>query len=98
MAKRNAKKANAKTKAPICPRCDGPVPCAATPGAYDGALSRADGETEVCSACGVDEAHLDFVAWIEAGRPDHYVPGNTKVGWKRPDVARSLLTGAATVN
>jgi hypothetical protein len=26
------------------------------PGAYPGALSRADNETEVCSACGTDEA------------------------------------------
>lgn len=39
-----------------CPRCGGKIPNNATPGAYPGALSRIDNETEVCSWCGVDEA------------------------------------------
>jgi RNA polymerase subunit RPABC4/transcription elongation factor Spt4 len=40
----------------ICPRCQGPVPSAEHIGEYPGALSRTDNETEVCSACGTDEA------------------------------------------
>ncbi len=39
-----------------CPRCTGWIPNNETPGAYIGALSRADNATEVCSACGTDEA------------------------------------------
>lgn len=39
-----------------CPRCGGPIPNAETPGAYPGALSRVDNETEVCSRCGSVEA------------------------------------------
>lgn len=41
-----------------CPRCSGPVPSAAMPGAYPGALSRYDNETYICSACGSEEAML----------------------------------------
>lgn len=39
-----------------CPRCGGPIPNAKTPGLYPGPLSRMDGGTEVCAACGLDEA------------------------------------------
>lgn len=39
-----------------CPRCLGGIPNDAQRGAYPGALSRADNKTEVCSACGVEEA------------------------------------------
>lgn len=41
---------------PICPICGGFIPNDAQPGAYPGALSRVDNRTEICSACGVDEA------------------------------------------
>ena len=43
---------------PICPRCLGPIPTAASPGAYPGAASRAtdDRDIEICSPCGSDEA------------------------------------------
>jgi hypothetical protein len=45
----------------ICPRCkDNWIPCNERPGEYPGALSRADNETEICSACGEDEALKDF--------------------------------------
>ncbi len=40
----------------LCPICDGAIPNNETPGAYPGALSRFDNETEVCSACGSAEA------------------------------------------
>lgn len=56
--------------APICPRCDGYIPNNDTPGAYPGALSRADNKTEVCSQCGYDEAlngqatiYMRFEGW-----------------------------------
>lgn len=39
-----------------CPRCGGPIPNAETPGAFAGALSRVDNETEICSRCGSVEA------------------------------------------
>ena len=45
---------------PICPICAGFIPNNETPGAYAGALSRKDNTTEICSACGVVEAMLDF--------------------------------------
>lgn len=43
-----------------CPTCDGFIPNNETPGAYSGAISRRDNKTEICSACGVDEALADF--------------------------------------
>lgn len=45
----------------ICPRCieHSWIPSNEMPGAYPGALSRADNKTEVCSACGEDEALMD---------------------------------------
>ena len=51
---------------PVCPRCDGYIPNNDTPGLYPGALSRLDNETEVCSACGQNEALADFVAAQES--------------------------------
>ena len=50
-----------------CPRCGGGVPNDAERGAYPGALSRwtRDGTREpieVCSACGTEEAMLEFFA------------------------------------
>lgn len=47
---------------PGCPRCDGLIPNNVTPGLYPGALSRRDNKTEICSACGQDEALADFLA------------------------------------
>jgi hypothetical protein len=44
----------------ICPRCGGDVPDTEHKGQYPGALSRADNDTEVCSACGQDEALQQF--------------------------------------
>jgi hypothetical protein len=41
-----------------CPTCDGYIPNNKTPGAYPGALSRVDNETEICSECGTREALL----------------------------------------
>jgi hypothetical protein len=40
----------------ICPRCNGFIPSNSRPGAYPGALSRTDNETEICSDCGSEEA------------------------------------------
>ncbi len=39
-----------------CPTCGGSVPNNETPGAYPGAISRSDNKTEICSACGTNEA------------------------------------------
>lgn len=45
----------------ICPRCaTNWIPCNEHPGEYPGAISRADNETEICSACGNDEAMQDY--------------------------------------
>lgn len=43
-----------------CPTCDGYIPNNDQPGAYMGALSRRDNKTEICSACGTDEALEDY--------------------------------------
>lgn len=48
-------------KYPVCPRCKGFIPNNERPGAYPGALSRADNKTEVCSACGLEEAVNDVM-------------------------------------
>lgn len=45
---------------PICPKCSGFIPNNETPGAYPGAISRVDNKTEICSACGTEEALADF--------------------------------------
>lgn len=45
----------------ICPRCnDNFIPTNEHPGQYPGALSRADNKTEICSACGTEEALEDL--------------------------------------
>jgi hypothetical protein len=44
----------------ICPSCNGFIPNNEMPGAYPGALSRRDNETEICSACGEIEAIVDY--------------------------------------
>lgn len=75
----------------ICPRCAGFIPSNERPGAYRGALSRTDNETEVCSACGDVESFEDCAAWKAAGEPPHYVKGCSKLGWLRPDAARSMI-------
>jgi hypothetical protein len=36
-------------------------------GKYPGALSRRDNKTEICSACGVDEAIQDYQRLLEKG-------------------------------
>lgn len=45
---------------PTCPRCLGYIPNNYQPGAYPGALSRYDNKTEICSACGTDEAMFQY--------------------------------------
>lgn len=58
---------------PICPRCKGYIPNNEKPGEYPGALSRKDNKTEVCSACGQEEAFEDYFAGKYRGG-DHYKP------------------------
>ena len=43
----------------ICPRCGDPVPNALEVGEYEGARSRTDNQTEICSTCGGEEAYED---------------------------------------
>lgn len=50
----------------VCPRCGGPVPRAGHEGEYPGALSRVDNETEICSACGLDEG---LTQYMSGGKP-----------------------------
>lgn len=52
-----------KGKKPLCPRCGGYIPNNEEPGKYPGALSRWDNSTEICSACGTDEAMKQFMAY-----------------------------------
>lgn len=48
---------------PYCPRCGGFIPNNETPGAYCGALSRVDNQTEICSACGDDESLEEYMTY-----------------------------------
>ena len=49
----------------ICPRCqDSWIPDNLQPGAFPGAISRADDVTEICSECGRQEAF----EWLDQGR------------------------------
>lgn len=43
-----------------CPRCLGGIPNDLERGAYPGALSRTDNETEICSECGMLEGLEDW--------------------------------------
>lgn len=43
-----------------CPRCGGDIPNTEYKGRYSGALSRHAQGTEICSACGTDEAIRDI--------------------------------------
>lgn len=49
-----------------CPRCQ----VDNLPLGYPGALSRADNETEICSACGTDEAMVNFMEKKPAQAPE----------------------------
>jgi hypothetical protein len=46
----------------VCPRCLGYIPNNTQPGAYPGAISRIDNDTEVCSDCGMEEAIVALIA------------------------------------
>lgn len=52
-----------------CPQCGGSIPNNESPGAYPGAISRADNLTELCSACGRAEAvngvEADIDLWAD---------------------------------
>jgi len=50
----------------ICPSCNGFIPNNETPGAYPGAISRKDNKTEICSACGVEEAVQSLISKRDA--------------------------------
>jgi hypothetical protein len=43
-----------------CPTCLGFIPNNDRIGEYSGAISRKDNKTEICSACGTNEALLDW--------------------------------------
>jgi hypothetical protein len=58
-----------------CPRCLGGIPNDEHRGEYPGAQSRYDNKTEVCSACGADEAMREFTFGL-------YRSGNARIlGW-----------------
>jgi len=52
--------AESNSELPVCPKCSGYIPNNETPGAYSGAISRVDNKTEICSACGTQEALESF--------------------------------------
>lgn len=60
-----------------CPRCGGDIPSDELRGAYPGALSRWDNETEVCSDCGTGEALIQWFA-SRCGVDPHAVVHPTK--------------------
>lgn len=62
---------NEMTTTKVCPRCRGYIPNNDTPGLYMGAISRWDNETEVCSACGTEEAFEQLGAGVGYNRGGH---------------------------
>lgn len=64
------------TAKPQCPRCGHYIPNDKEPGAYPGALSRTDNKTEICSACGLEEAMQEFQAGYAAMLPQSEWHGN----------------------
>lgn len=46
----------------ICLRCGGEVPSPGMAGKYPGATSRWDNQTEICSACGLEEGLIELTA------------------------------------
>lgn len=52
---------------PVCPRCGGYIPSNENPGVYMGAMSRVDNRTEICSACGTEEALQQFASQSASG-------------------------------
>lgn len=44
---------------PVCPRCLGYIPENRKAGEHEGARSRTDNRTEVCTPCGIEEAAED---------------------------------------
>ena len=67
-----------------CPRCGGKIPNDVSPGAYPGALSRWDNETEICSDCGVEEAFLDWDAGeYRKGHSYHLDPEHPDRPWSK---------------
>jgi hypothetical protein len=63
---------------PVCPTCGGYIPNNYTPGAYPGALSRKDNQTEICSACGTAEALAGYI------RHEYVDTTETVAGWYLP--------------
>ena len=62
---------NEMSTAPVCPRCRGYIPSNDRPGAYPGAISRWDNETEICSTCGAEEAFEQLGQGIMHSRGEH---------------------------
>lgn len=82
-----APKTNYDDKGPInlvCPRCGEMIPSNENPGAYPGALTRWGGrQIEVCSACGQNEAIIQFLTAKDGGDAMEAVhPTRGEVLWK----------------
>ncbi len=68
-----------------CPRCGGGIPNNVQKGQYPGALSRWDNLTEICSACGTEEAMLQWEAFHKGKDAKEVVdPINGAVKWLFP--------------
>jgi hypothetical protein len=69
---------------PICPRCGGKIPSEERAGEFPGALSRWDNRTEICSACGTDEAVSQLMFRENPQRAVHPTLGKRR--WAIPPV------------
>jgi len=75
---------------PICPRCGGAIPNNMTPGAYPGALSRWDNDTEICSDCGYEEAIIDWTNGTYREGGSAWLSPTGENPWREPERALSL--------
>lgn len=56
-----------------CPSCGGGIPNNEARGLYVGAISRTDDITEICSACGVQEAWTQFMGHRRLSTKDWWI-------------------------
>jgi predicted RNA-binding Zn-ribbon protein involved in translation (DUF1610 family) len=68
-----------------CPSCGGFIPNNESPGAYPGAISRKDNQTEICSNCGTMEALASHY-----GAPESPTINNPLLNYQKQENAKDF--------
>lgn len=75
----------------LCPRCEHFIPRDEFPGAYPGALSRVDNQTEICSICGTDEALGNGLVPLDAWPIEGWHPNTIALDAGNADMVKEKL-------